>query len=69
MSHLAWRNSSLVEMLLIRELSVAAKMRLVLVLLRLLVDADLIAASIPIDNKLCLVGMHPRLIVTVARVG
>ena len=56
-------------MLLIRELSVAAKMRLVLVLLRLLVDADLIAASIPIDNKLCLVGMHPRLIVTVARVG
>ena len=69
LSHLAGGNSSLVEMVLIREqLTVAAKTRLFLILLRLLVDADLVTASVSIDDQLCLIGMHPGLIVTVARV-
>ena len=69
LSHLARGNSGLVETVLIRELPIAAKVRLVLVLIRLLVDADLVTASVLIDDQLRLIGVHPGLIVTVARVG
>ena len=69
LSHLARGNSSLVETVLIQELTIAAKVRLVLVLLRLLIDADLVTASVPIDDQLRLIGVNPGLVVTVARVG
>ena len=66
--HLARGNSGLVETVLIRELPIAAKVGLVLVLIRL-VDADLVTASVSIDHQLRLIGVHPGLIVTVAWVG